>query len=493
MATDTPGHVLSDLFPLPVQSGTSYSPTQNPGVTDERGKALVALLKDNHDKFHIFFNEKGYHNHATHHLYAIYALGASPSLLEAAYATHVDTQRPSFDSPDAITSKNWKDHFGDENYYRAYMKFFADETLANGIAATLETFIFAYEANYGSSKDPKNQPEMVNRLLSGLLHPFIHSGHAAEFEAPGMLAEGLAMTCVTHTDKDGFIPQTLFIQPTVGTLTRLTAALTFSSPPKKHTHAFTIVARMLKDHELGPRVACKLPVDPEASDSYTETLDRRGDLINKYVSEWEVDTADPSDVRAKLQEISWVVVLLYGVAGLQPGREFNADFFKMHLVTSSLFLRSYLKHIKPQSQKILLKSYLATALGVWVSRGRPEVDILNFYKVASANPVPPGQQPTPSKDALDPTHLTPNPWYPLLQSTIQHPNEHLPKAQRALAHYAAEYGTTARGRWAGTELEGAEELDGTLFERVAGLTMNRLGWAREGQEKHGWDVAGFWE
>lgn len=60
-ATATPEETLNVLFPLPVQTGTSFSPNQSPGVTAEASIALVALLKDNHDRFHIFFNDRGFH------------------------------------------------------------------------------------------------------------------------------------------------------------------------------------------------------------------------------------------------------------------------------------------------------------------------------------------------------------------------------------------------------------------------------------------------
>ena len=53
-------------------------------------------------------------SHATHHLFAIYALGADEALLKAAYATHTVYLKPAFDSPNEITESNWKDHMGDE-------------------------------------------------------------------------------------------------------------------------------------------------------------------------------------------------------------------------------------------------------------------------------------------------------------------------------------------------------------------------------------------
>ena len=103
--------------------------------------------------------------------------------------------------------------------------------------------------------------------------------------------------------------------------------------------------------------------------------------------------------------------------------------------------------------------------------------------------------PTPAKETLNPPNLnlTPNPWLPIIQTTLVHPNEHLPKIQRALAHYAQVYGTVEAGTFADTELEGAELLDGSVFIRVAGETANKIGWMREGEEKQEWDFVGFFD
>ena len=99
----------------------------------------------------------------------------------------------------------------------------------------------------------------------------------------------------------------------------------------------------------------------------------------------------------------------------------------------------------------------------------------------------------PSKDALNSDTVYPNPWLAVEQSTLLHPDEHLPKVQRALAHYAKLYGTAKAGKWNETELDGAELLDGSLFVRVAWLTMGKMGWLREGESKGGWDFSGFAE
>ena len=83
----------------------------------------------------------------------------------------------------------------------------------------------------------------------------------------------------------------------------------------------------------------------------------------------------------------------------------------------------------------------------------------------------------------------------LIGNSLVHPNEHHAKLQRALVHYGTAYGKRIAGSKAfkGTELEGAEKLDGSLFVRVAGLSDVRLGKVREGEEEKVWDRTGFFQ
>lgn len=72
------------------------------------------------------------------------------------------------------------------------MAFFTDVLLKNGAAATLEEYIFSQKANFDPARDTKEQtqPEMLNRLVNGVLHPMIHVGYGLEFGLLGTLAEG---------------------------------------------------------------------------------------------------------------------------------------------------------------------------------------------------------------------------------------------------------------------------------------------------------------
>lgn len=202
----------------------------------------------------------------------------------------------------------------------------------------------------------------------------------------------------------------------------------------------------------------------------------------------------------------------------------------MHLVTSVAFIPSLLARIShsPHSQVLLLRSYLAVTLSWYIARARPKLDVRAFFtsSTATSYPLPINALPTPHRDALPGQDKVqtrvPDPWLPLVQTTVVHPDEHLPKAVRTLASWASKFGSIPAGTFSGpstgvadavqgdrikqplgttarkdaikTELPGAEFLDGTLFVRVAGLTVARLGRVGQGEAPaEFWDRTGFYE
>jgi len=520
---------LNKLFPKPLPAPTSFphAPTRIPEATPDSADALVECLKDNHVKQHIFFNERHFHNHATHHLLAIYAMGAPRQLLDVTYQTHVVYQRPAFPSPGPIDASNWKDHFADENYYQAYAAFFANELFSKGPAAVLEQYIFSKDANLTPGKSGE-KPYLLSRYLGGLLHPFIHSGYGAEFGQYGMWAEGLAEACVQSPQPPSLIPNAMFDPPASATsssfLARV-ASLTVSSSTKPEAaspHALTILARLAQDSELKPS-ALGLPPKSEQENPFNIVVDKCGAKLLAVLDEWTVGTSI-EELTKKMEELWWMNTVLYTVGGWwgrnqsdDEHKEFNADFPLMHLVTSSIFLPTTMAHLTPATSSLLLRSYFITSLVAWIARGRPVLPIAEFYASTTAWPSPPGPQPKPSEKTFreliasptdDPDKsqelwravsdtLTPNPWLAIMQTTLVHPNEHLCKLQRSLAHYANVLGETSAGTFAhlGSEggLDGVELLDGTLFIRAAGLSANRLGWMREGQPERGFDFNGFFK
>lgn len=147
---------------------------------------------------------------------------------------------------------------------------------------------------------------------------------------------------------------------------------------------------------------------------------------------------------------------------------------------------------KYKSREIFLRGYFLTVVTTWISRGRAELDIKRFVDAVSTNPPPSGSLPTPNKVTLPSPDsakaVTPNPWLPIIETAVVHPDDHLVKLQRALAHYASLYGSRQAGLpdFKNTELPSADLLDGSFFIRVAGLSAKSLGRIREGEEVGEW-------
>lgn len=165
---------------------------------------------------------------------------------------------------------------------------------------------------------------------------------------------------------------------------------------------------------------------------------------------------------------------------------------RAHLVTSALFLPSLVTGLSPTSISLLLRSYLTFSIAWYIGRGRPSLPLKDFFATVPADPTGPTPRATPAKGALmhNSAFSIPNPWFPIIQSSLVHPDDHLCKMQRALAHFATVYGDRPAGEFAELAqdgLEGAEVLDGTLFVRVAGLVADRLGWMWEGGDRKRWD------
>ncbi|OAX38705.1 hypothetical protein K503DRAFT_677249, partial [Rhizopogon vinicolor AM-OR11-026] len=477
------------LFQTPQPPLASICPQRWPGIDAESTKVLLKLLEDNHCRWHIFFNYKRFHNHAAHHLLAIWAMGASANIILSAYETHCQYQRPAFDSPSNITRHNFNEYLGDERFYSAYMDFFACELGKKGFARTLGEYIFAPSANYIAEPHPEKtaHPEMLARFFAGLFHPLIHTGYGAEFGLLGLSAEGLAMTAV-HSAKGHHL-----LLPSY-----------FSSPMKPGTlHALSILALVAKDEQF-ERIK-----SIDETDVWTSAASH-DEALRAYAEMWAFNVANEEDIAEAVEELAWLNAIIYGVGGMSGTKDdkkaFKADFFLMHLVTSSIFLSSLVTSLYQNSraQALLLRSYFAVSLANYVDRGCPDIDIAKFYSdtslflPSSGQDVIPGPQPSPFKHTLPDSESaeaqTPNPWLSVIQTTLVHPNEHLCKTQRTLAHFASLYGLRGQGCKLGDAERsiGLGELDGTLFLRVAMLTAHRLGWMREGESEEEWDREGFY-
>jgi hypothetical protein len=97
---------------------------------------------------HIFFNDRGFHNHIVHHLLTLYALGAPASVIEKHYRRNAAYQRPQFPVEERnVTDMGNPEHFtkymGREKYYHDYVIFFQREMELKGWESVLNEYLFS--------------------------------------------------------------------------------------------------------------------------------------------------------------------------------------------------------------------------------------------------------------------------------------------------------------------------------------------------------------
>ncbi|GAA5848834.1 hypothetical protein JCM8547_006362 [Rhodosporidiobolus lusitaniae] len=312
------------------------------GITAESRETVRRCLEVNHQHAHTFFNDKGFHNHAAHHLLAAYSLGATPALLEDILKLHHETAFKPMPAlvPMEITEKNWTEHLGDERFYPNYLRFF------HRLIATPPPIGTAYALKgHKTSMVPVleyylfgGHGEMLTRAVSGAIHPLIHIGHGVEFGLVAIVAEGLAQ-CAVHQARTGQLfpsaelggtwppqpPKPSQFQTTLSSAfssLRLPAA--FSSPttsylapssshpiasgsesfaktaaalprgeedqryPREGLSAFTILDRILHDDTLAPGNACQVDDMPklDAVLKNTEAAAR----LRGWCDEWKFST-----------------------------------------------------------------------------------------------------------------------------------------------------------------------------------------------------------
>ncbi|KAK0187303.1 hypothetical protein F5146DRAFT_1124013 [Armillaria mellea] len=459
-----------ELFPAPSSAASGLTPVLLPGADADSTRALQSVLRENNDKWHIFFNDREFHNHISHHVLAVWALGASKEIIEAVYREDTPIQRPAIKPPAPISSANFNAHLGDGTYFGAYMAFFKEKLSEKGTASVLEEFVFSESANIDVTMKGNQQPSMLNRFVDGLMHSLIHTAYGLEFGLPGIVIEGLAQAAVHHDTLQNLLPYSALTS--IAALDARTGEATSLETPhipngKTGIHAFDVLARVLKDDAL------RIPLVSDVGANLKTTISAKGEAILRYANEWTLNLSDPKELRRKIEELQWMSTIIYAIGGSRPGKRFHADFFLMHLVTTSLFLPSLANSLSTKSQALLLRSYMAVSLAWWISRGRPGFDIPKFLESNDESVHHDSSSTTTPSGELS---SAPNSWFAIIQQALFHRDDHLCKIQRALAYFAALYGTRDGGLpdFAQTELLGAEKLDGTLFLRAAQLTAKHF-------------------
>ncbi|PWN20400.1 hypothetical protein BCV69DRAFT_208620 [Microstroma glucosiphilum] len=464
-----PEHIT---LPLPSLLRSSFPP-----YDAQAARAAQEVLDRNHQTYHVFFNERGLHNHAAHHILAALQLGCAPS----SFAQHLEKAEEYLLNPDwklhrnpkdqgakgSIEQHNWTEHLGKHDWYWHYLAFFESQIKEKGGAACLEEFVFGEKAN-------EKQVAMLGRFIGGALHPFIHTGYGFEFGLDGIVAEGLAMTAMTEPRFAAVLPPRPTGDKTASTSNSGTTANGLKTDEPLSVFSILSLAYVDKRLDISHH---------SDDDKFAPLLEpQAAALLNEYTSRWHISEDDVGHpdlltIRGgsagKWTELIWVVVLLLGATS-RPGKQLRHDFFLMHAHNATLFLPSLLPQLTIASRIKLLDALWRTIFTYWVARGRPVFYIEGTLLESTTEPVKP--------------------------TAAQHNDEHAAKALRSLIHYAEHLSHTPAGTFSlpsgikdavqGREVfPGLEKLDGTAFIRTAGQLLQNQGWP--GEEKENWDFEGL--
>ncbi|KAF9063600.1 hypothetical protein BDP27DRAFT_1231849 [Rhodocollybia butyracea] len=448
------------------------------------------LLKDA-QAYHCYFNDRGFHNHLSHHLLTAYDFGASPGLIQKIYDMEARIQRPIIleetDKNIQITDENWVQYIGNPHAYNGFFTFFQHKVATAGAVKTLEEFIFSPAAN-------EKGKIMLVRLMGGALHPFILLGYGLEFGNDLLITTGIAEAAVHLPNA----PELFEKEET-------------SVDGSNGLTVLEILELVYKSSVLKPvRPSNRMVLFGDNSQSMLQENPGIAEDIRALCAKFHVDESlGDAEMMSKIEEIIWASVLILFATG-KEGKKPRLDFFLMHLVTSSLFLRCYIDVLKNPAHKVaIIKAFFPGLLLYTIARGRPIINPL-LLMAASDKPRPPYVSSSPYKVAtsggvggpLDDENY--NPWPALIDACQYASDVHVTKTLRTLVLASKEYGDTPAGGVIGAfkrdnpKVEthpGIAKVDGTVFARAAGILMDYTGWKVYGQaEREDWDRTGLgWE
>ncbi|KAF2009071.1 hypothetical protein BU24DRAFT_90151 [Aaosphaeria arxii CBS 175.79] len=297
---------------------------KTPGFThvkdlqQESADKASELLMLNHAKYHTLFNDVGLHNHIVHHICTIYALGATPEELQAAYdlnepyqvsMSHHDDGEVSV-AVDMTDLKAFKSHLGESKHYSDYLHFFQALIAKKGVEAVLKQYLF---------NDEESGTDLLGRMFSGFLHPILHLGFALEFQQPLLVAEALSSACIHDTwPLDILLPTERYLQQ------------------HRHQPCTPSYIPILTHLRNNPQILTATTASDPPNRVTDALLPRAGHLLPSILSHWHVDPT-PDSLATHLHATLHSTILISGAAQ-HPRKKPSIEFFMMHSANlSALF------------------------------------------------------------------------------------------------------------------------------------------------------------
>ena len=138
-------------------SSFSIDPKRTPGLihakklTSESAATTEALLKENNEKYHIFFTVEDHmgvylHNHIAHHDLTLWALGASPEVLRAQHDRNAKYMRDAMIVVEPLVQDLEDDEIymkclGKEEHFRNFERFFLRLIERDGYQKVLQKYM----------------------------------------------------------------------------------------------------------------------------------------------------------------------------------------------------------------------------------------------------------------------------------------------------------------------------------------------------------------
>ncbi|OQE44091.1 hypothetical protein PENCOP_c002G06086 [Penicillium coprophilum] len=310
----------------PTATTVILSPETTPGhvhvndLTRESALLVSELLTKNHTLYKTRW-KLTLHNHLTHHLLAMWALGATPAEIQDMWdynTPYQDDMNPGY--PEASFNDGLHDPeifekcLGIDDCYPDFLKFFEEEITSKGMQEVVKEYLF---------KGDGRANDILGRMFADLVHPMIHLGCGIEFNQPSLVAEALAGACVHDNWPSSFL-----------------------LPTEEYVRANPDV----------PSKSMLQILDSLQADSHISTGTREDDPFNKipdgflkrvtptqlvpYLSQFQVK-AEPADLKLKLSDMMHTSAYMLGAAQ-RPGKREAMDFVTLHAATLAAFLPAIL-------------------------------------------------------------------------------------------------------------------------------------------------------
>ncbi|KAK2741756.1 hypothetical protein FQN57_005500 [Myotisia sp. PD_48] len=310
---------------------------------EKPARRLKHLLKLNHITSSILYNNFEFYNHVPHLLSTAYLLGGDADHLNRLYDAESQELEPWVDSPSEIgDAEDWRQYLGQREFQRAYLDFFEDELVRHGY-----DWKFVVREYLCDDKKP-----LINSLIAGFGHPFIHMGYAYEMSSREVAMEALAMASCCYNDDIASL---------------ITDSYQRSHATYSTSSIFEIVSRVCRDTRFDGIF------QTPGANNCQKLFECHKELLLEHWQSWEID---PKDSLSQFRDCQKLAATLLNTK--TDGN--NNDFFFVHVLTTSHALRVLIPEVLPKFHITLLKQWFFLALQVYVSQLRPPVDTESISK-----------------------------------------------------------------------------------------------------------------